>query len=63
MNHIHINGSPLDSRQIHAFQVLSKAGSFTETAKALHLSQSAISHSIKALEQNVGCRLIDRIGK
>ena len=63
MNLIHINGSPLDSRQIQAFQVLSKTGSFTETAKALHLSQSAISHSIKALEQNVGCRLVDRLGK
>jgi DNA-binding transcriptional LysR family regulator len=63
MNPIHTSGSPLDSRQIHAFQVLSKTSSFTETAKALHLSQSAISHSIKALEQNVGCRLVDRIGK
>ncbi len=63
MNHLHTTGSPLDSRQIQAFQVLSKTGSFTETAKTLHLSQSAISHSMKALEQNVGCRLIDRIGK
>lgn len=63
MNPIHISGSPLDSRQIHAFQVLSQTASFTETAKSLHLSQSAISHSIKALEQNVGCRLVDRIGK
>jgi DNA-binding transcriptional LysR family regulator len=63
MNHLHSSASPLDGRQIQAFQVLSKTGSFTETAKTLHLSQSAISHSMKALEQNVGCRLIDRIGK
>lgn len=64
MNQIHLSGSgPLDSRQVQAFQVLSKTGSFTETAKLLHLSQSAISHSMKALEQNVGCRLIDRLGK
>ncbi len=63
MNQIHLMGSPLDSRQVQAFQVLSKTGSFTETAKTLHLSQSAISHSMKALEQNVGCRLIDRVGK
>ena len=63
MNRIHIGTAPLDGRQIQAFQVLSKTSSFTETAKALHLSQSAISHSIKALEQNVGCRLVDRIGK
>jgi DNA-binding transcriptional LysR family regulator len=63
MNHIHSGGSPLDSRQIQAFQILSKTSSFTETAKALHLSQSAISHSIKALEESVGCRLVDRMGK
>jgi DNA-binding transcriptional LysR family regulator len=63
MNPIHSTGFPLDGRQIHAFQILSKTGSFTETAKVLHLSQSAISHSMKALEENVGCRLIDRIGK
>jgi len=63
MNEIHLTGSPLDSRQIQAFQVLSRTGSFTETAKALHLSQSAISHSMKALEQNIGCRLFDRVGK
>jgi DNA-binding transcriptional LysR family regulator len=63
MNQIHLSGSPLDSRQIQAFQVLSRTGSFTETAKALHLSQSAISHSMKALEQNIGCRLFDRVGK
>jgi len=63
MNGIHSNVSPLDGRQLHAFQVLAKTGSFTETAKILHLSQSAISHSMKALEQNVNCRLIDRVGK
>jgi DNA-binding transcriptional LysR family regulator len=63
MNEIHLMASPLDSRQLQAFQVLSKTGSFTETAKTLNLSQSAISHSMKALEQNVGCRLFDRLGK
>jgi DNA-binding transcriptional LysR family regulator len=55
--------APLDSRQLRAFQILARTGSFTETAKQLHLSQSAISHSMKALEQEVGCRLLDRMGK
>lgn len=54
---------PLDSRQLRAFSVLARTGSFTATAKQLHLSQSAISHSMKALEQEVGCRLLDRMGK
>ena len=54
---------PLDSRQIRAFVALARTGSFTQTARELHLTQSAVSHSIKALESDVGCRLLDRLGK
>ena len=54
---------PLDSRQLRAFSILARTGSFTATAQELHLSQSAISHSMKALEQEIGCRLLDRMGK
>ena len=54
---------PLDSRQLRAFVTLARTGSFTLTAKELYLSQSAVSHSMKALEQDVGCRLLDRMGK
>jgi DNA-binding transcriptional LysR family regulator len=56
-------GLPLDSRQLRALVSLAQTGSFTETARQLHLSQSAISHSIKALEEEVRCRLLDRVGK
>jgi DNA-binding transcriptional LysR family regulator len=63
MNSFHMKVAPIDSRQIHAFQVLARTGSFTETAKTLHLSQSAISHSVKALEHSVGCLLFDRVGR
>jgi len=54
---------PLDSRQLRAFTVLARVASFTLAAKELFLSQSAVSHSMKALEQEVGCRLFDRVGK
>ena len=54
---------PLDSRQLRAFSILARTGSFTLAAKQLFLSQSAVSHSMKALEQEVGCRLLDRMGK
>lgn len=54
---------PLDSRQLRAFVILAQTGSFTQTAQRVFLSQSAISHSIKALEADVGCRLLDRVGK
>lgn len=54
---------PLDSRQLRAFAVLARTGSFTQTARELYLSQSAISHAMKALEREVGCRLLDKMGK
>lgn len=54
---------PLDTRQLRAFVTLARRGSFTMAAKELHLSQSAVSHSMKALETDVGCRLFDRLGK
>jgi len=54
---------PLDSRQLRAFVTLARTESFTLAAKELYLSQSAVSHSMKALEQDVGCRLLDRMGK
>jgi len=55
--------APLDSRQVLAFRVLARTGSFTQTARELHLTQSGISHSMKALESETGCRLLDRPGK
>src|SRR6266568_4480892 len=54
---------PLDSRQIRAFCALARTGSFTQTARELHLTQSGVSHAMKALEGDVGCRLLDRLGK
>lgn len=55
--------APIDTRQLRAFCTLARTGSFTQTARDLHLTQSAVSHSIKALEQDIGCRLLDRLGK
>ena len=53
----------LDTRQLRAFSVLARTGSFTKAASELHLTQSAVSHAMKALEQDAGCRLLDRTGK
>src|SRR5215203_4242915 len=55
--------SPLDSRQLRAFTVLARTGSFTQAARELHLTQSGVSHAMKALERDIGCRLLDRLGK
>ena len=54
---------PLDSRQLTAFVTLAKTGSYTETARQLYVTHSAISHSMRALETNAGCRLLSRMGK
>src|ERR1044071_8510515 len=54
---------PLDSRQLRTFCALARTGSFTQTARELHLTQSGVSHSMKALERDIGCRLLDRLGK
>ncbi len=54
---------PLDSKQLRAFAMLARKGSFTLAAQELNLTQSAISHSMKALERDAGCLLLDRMGK
>ncbi len=54
---------PLDSRQLLAFAALARWQSFTRAAKELFLTQSAVSHAIKSLEQEVGSRLVDRAGR
>ena len=53
---------PFDSHQLNAFVTLVETGSFTETARRLSLTQSAISHSMKVLEAQTHCRLLDRLG-
>jgi DNA-binding transcriptional LysR family regulator len=52
-----------DTRQLLAFAALARLGSFTLAAQELFLTQSAISHAIKALEEEAGCRLFERAGR
>lgn len=54
---------PLDTRQLRAFISLAHSGSFTQAGRELYLTQSAISHAIKALETDLGCQLFHRQGK
>jgi LysR family transcriptional regulator, low CO2-responsive transcriptional regulator len=52
-----------DLRQLRAFMAIVQEGSFTIAAKKLHLTQSAISHSLRALEDQLNCKLLNRSGK
>ncbi len=53
----------LETKQLRAYVSLARLGSFTNAARELGLSQSAVSHAMKALESQVGCRLLARVGK
>lgn len=50
-------------QQIHYFVVTANLRSFTKAAEACHVSQPALSHAIKELESELGCRLFFRIGR
>ncbi len=47
-------------RQLRAYVAVLESASFSEAAKAMHLSQAALSGLIKELETRVGVRLLDR---
>ena len=44
-----------------AFEAVARLGSFTRAATELNLTQSAVSHRIRALEAHFGARLVDRL--
>jgi LysR family transcriptional regulator, low CO2-responsive transcriptional regulator len=53
----------LDTRLLRMFVTLAKEGNHTRTGKTLHLTQSAVSHGMKRLEEQLGCSLIYTKGK
>ena len=50
----------LDWDKLRVFHAAAEAGSFTHAAETLHLSQSAISRQVSALEHDVGVPLFNR---
>jgi LysR family cyn operon transcriptional activator len=53
----------MEIRHLNYFLKLTETLSFTRAAAALHITQSTLSHQIKQLELQLGCRLFDRIGR
>ncbi|WP_413724024.1 LysR substrate-binding domain-containing protein [Sodalis sp. RH16] len=47
-------------RQLRVFVAIARHGSFSRAGETIGLSQSAVSHSIKELEKEVGVTLLDR---
>jgi DNA-binding transcriptional LysR family regulator len=53
----------MELRQLRVFQTVARTGSVVAAAGQLHLTASALSHALKALETELGFRLFDRVGK
>ncbi len=53
----------MDLRHLHTFRMVVDKGSFSLAADELEISQPAVSFQIRALEDSVGQRLLDRSGR
>ena len=53
----------MDLSQLEVFLTVARERRFSRAAEKLFRTQSAVSHAIKALETEVGCRLFDRLGR
>ncbi|MCL6635955.1 MAG: LysR family transcriptional regulator [Peptococcaceae bacterium] len=54
---------PLEWQQIMGFYHVAKLGSFTRAAQATFRTQSALTQQVRALEEELGCQLFERIGR
>ena len=55
--------TPLDLDQLQSFCAIADCGSFTEAARRVHKTQSAVSMQIKRLEERLGHSLLLRDGR
>ena len=53
----------MDTRLLRLFCVVARLGSLVAASQVLHLTPSALSHGLKSLEAQLGCRLFERAGK
>jgi DNA-binding transcriptional LysR family regulator len=53
----------MDIRHLKIFASVYRHRSFTRASEELHISQPTISEHIKNLENSLGCRLFDRLGR
>ncbi|GAC1440119.1 MAG: hypothetical protein NVS1B11_34710 [Terriglobales bacterium] len=63
MQKLHSNLFDLNLRYLRTFLALARVANFSETGRQLGLSQSAASRHISGLEEMLGVRLFERLGR
>src|SRR6201987_5910199 len=63
MHKMHSRLPDIDFSHLRTFLALAKVANFSETGRQLGLSQSAVSRRIRALEEMLGVRLFERLGR
>ena len=58
-----MNGRIPAMQAIRALEAVARTGSLTRAAEGLHLTHGAISHQLKGLEEDLGVRLVERVGR
>jgi LysR family transcriptional regulator, regulator for metE and metH len=58
-----MNAGTLETRDLRLVRAIAEAGGATRAAKQLHLSQSAVSHQLRGLEERLGLLLFRRDGR
>ncbi|WP_055630707.1 LysR family transcriptional regulator [Streptomyces hirsutus] len=53
----------MDFRQLEYFRAVVEAGSVSQAAKNLNMTQPPVSHAITKLERELGVRLLERTAK
>lgn len=54
---------PVTLTHLRTLAEIARCASFSRAAEALHLSQPAVSHQVRQLEEALGSRLLERVGK
>lgn len=53
----------INFNHLYYFLTISKEGSIVKASKKLHITQPALSHQLKILEEDLGKKLFDRVGR